>query len=224
MTAFAEHDSVAEVLGRGETKCSVRLREGLQVDLRLVPEASFGAALLYFTGSKEHNIELRKIAIERGWSLNEYGLTKGERVVAARTEEEIYRALGLAWIPPELREARGEIELAAASRLPRLIEVADLRADLHMHTTRSDGRDDLDAMIARGEGARLRLRGHHRALQGARHGERLRRARACASRWRRSRPRASATPASRCCTGSRWTSSATARSTWTTRRWRCSTG
>jgi DNA polymerase (family 10) len=147
MTAFAEHASVAEVLGRGPTKCSVRLREGLQVDLRVVPEESFGAALLYFTGSKEHNIELRRLAIERDWSLNEYGLTHGERVVAARTEVEIYRALGLAWIPPELREARGEIELAAGDRLPRLVEVADLRADLHAHTTRSDGRDDLDGMI-----------------------------------------------------------------------------
>ena len=148
MSAFAEHASVADVLGRGETKCSVRLRDGLQVDLRVVPAASFGAALMYFTGSKEHNIELRRIAIEKGWSLNEYGLTEGERVVAARTEEEIYRALGPKWVPPELREARGEIELAAAGRLPKLVEVADLRADLHAHTTRSDGRDDLDAMIA----------------------------------------------------------------------------
>jgi DNA polymerase (family 10) len=151
MTAFAGHASVAEVLGRGPTKCSVRLREGLQVDLRLVPEESFGAALLYFTGSKEHNIELRRLAIERGWSLNEYGLTEGERVVAARTEEDIYRALGLAWIPPELREARGELEQAAAGALPKLVEFTDLRADLHVHTTRSDGRDDLDAMIAAAE-------------------------------------------------------------------------
>jgi DNA polymerase (family 10) len=148
MTAFAEHASVAEVLGRGPTKCSVRLREGLQVDLRLVPEASFGAALLYFTGSKQHNIELRKRAIDRGWSLNEYGLTEGEKVVAARTEEQIYRALGMAWVPPELREANGELELAEAGRLPKLVEVEDLVADLHAHTTRSDGRDDLDTMIA----------------------------------------------------------------------------
>ncbi len=147
MSAFAEHPSVAEVLGRGGTKCSVRLKEGLQVDLRLVPADSFGAALLYFTGSKAHNIELRKVAIEKGWSLNEYGLTRGERVVASRTEEEIYRALGLAWIPPELREARGEIDLARANRLPRLVELSDLRADLHMHTTRSDGRDTIDGML-----------------------------------------------------------------------------
>lgn len=147
MKAFTAHESVADVLGHGETKSSVRLTSGLQADLRLVPEASFGAALMYFTGSKEHNIELRRLAIDKGWSLNEYGLTKGERVVAARTEADVYKALGLAWIPPELREMRGEIELAREGRLPKLIELADLRADLHMHTTRSDGRDSIDAMI-----------------------------------------------------------------------------
>ena len=147
MRAFTSHESVADVLGHGDTKSSVRLTTGLQVDLRVVPEASFGAALLYFTGSKEHNIELRKLAIERGWSLNEYGLTQGERVVAARTEQDVYQALGLAWIPPELRESRGEIALARDGRLPKLLELDDLRADLHMHTTRSDGRDSIDAMV-----------------------------------------------------------------------------
>ena len=147
MEAFTTHHYVAEVLGRGETKSSVKLGNGLQVDLRLVPLESFGAALLYFTGSKQHNIELRKLAIDRGMSLNEYGLTKGERVVAARTEEEVYRALGLDWIPPELREAGGEIELARAGWLPKLVEERDLRADLHMHTTRSDGRDTLVDMV-----------------------------------------------------------------------------
>jgi DNA polymerase (family 10) len=116
-------------------------------DLRLVPPESWGAALLYFTGSKEHNIELRRIAIEKGWSLNEYGLTQGEKVVAARTEEEVYRALGLDWIPPELRESQGEIGLARAGRLPRLVELEDLVADLHMHTDRSDGRDTLATMV-----------------------------------------------------------------------------
>ncbi len=146
MDAFISHESVSDVLGRGDTKSSVRLGAGLQADLRLVPEASAGAALLYFTGSKAHNIELRRIAQDQGLSLNEYGLTKGERVVAARTEEDVYRALGLAWIPPELREGLGEIELARAGRLPRLVELEDLRADLHMHSTRSDGRDTLDAM------------------------------------------------------------------------------
>jgi len=147
MRAFTKHASVADVLGHGDTKSSVRLECGLQADLRLVDADSFGAALLYFTGSKAHNIELRRIAIERGMSLNEYGLTKGERVVAARTEEDVYRALGLAWIPPELRESHGEIELARHDRLPVLIELGDLRADLHMHTTRSDGRDSIDAMV-----------------------------------------------------------------------------
>ncbi len=147
MRAFTKHTSVADVLGHGETKSSVRLAAGIQADLRLVPEASFGAALLYFTGSKEHNIELRKLAIEKGMSLNEYGLTKGERTVAARSEEDVFRALGLDWVPPELRESHGEIALAREGGLPRLLELEDLRADLHMHTTRSDGRDTVDAMV-----------------------------------------------------------------------------
>jgi len=153
MKAFTTHPSVADVLGRGDTKSSVRLVNGLQVDLRLVPEASFGAALLYFTGSKEHNIELRKIAIDNGMSLNEYGLTRGDRFVAGRTEEEVYRALGSEWVPPELRESHGEIEMARYGRLPRLIELEDLRGDLHMHSDRSDGRDSLEAMV---RGARER--------------------------------------------------------------------
>ena len=147
MRAFTTHESVADVLGHGETKSSVRLNNGLQVDLRVVPEASFGAALMYFTGSKQHNIELRKLAIEKGLSLNEYGLTKGEKTVAARTEEDVYKALGLAWVPPELREMHGEIDMARDGTLPRLIELEDLRADLHMHTTRTDGRDSIDAMV-----------------------------------------------------------------------------
>ncbi len=147
MEAFVAHAEVTEVLGQGETKSSVRMRNGLQVDLRHVPRASFGAALLYFTGSKEHNIELRKLAIERGMSLNEYGLTRGKTEVAGRTEEEVYAALDLAWIPPELREAADEIELARTGRLPELIEEKDLVADLHMHTDRSDGRDTLETMV-----------------------------------------------------------------------------
>ncbi|MBI5709329.1 MAG: DNA polymerase/3'-5' exonuclease PolX [Candidatus Eisenbacteria bacterium] len=149
MDAFVGQPGVAETLGRGDTKSSVRLANGLQVDLRLVPRESFGAALLYFTGSKEHNIELRKLALEQGTSLNEYGLTRerGGKVVAGRTEEEIYRALGLAWIPPELREAHGEIALARAGKLPKLIEQDDLAGDLHMHTTRSDGRNSLVEMV-----------------------------------------------------------------------------
>ena len=147
MKAFVSHGDVVEVLGHGETRSSVRMRNGLQVDLRHVPRESFGAALLYFTGSKEHNIELRKIAIDKGLSLNEYGLTRGERTVAGRTEEEVYAALDLLWIPPELREAAGEIDLARRGELPALIEERDLVGDLHMHTDRSDGRDTLDAMV-----------------------------------------------------------------------------
>jgi DNA polymerase (family 10) len=147
MEAFVTHPSVAGLLGRGDTKSSVKLGNGLQVDLRHVPEASYGAALLYFTGSKSHAIEIRKIAVAKGWSLNEYGLTEGERVIASRTEEEIYRALGMAWIPPELRESNGEVEQAIAGTLPVLIEPGDLVADLHMHTTRTDGKHSLDQMV-----------------------------------------------------------------------------
>ena len=147
MESFTGYGEVAEVLGRGETKSSVRLRSGLQVDLRLVPEEGFGAAMLYFTGNKAHNIELRKIAIEKGWSLNEYGLFRKDTLVAGRTEEEVYRKLGMAWIPPELREARDEIERAIAGTLPKLIELEDLRADLHLHTDRTDGRESLPTMV-----------------------------------------------------------------------------
>jgi len=147
MEAFVADPAVAQVLGQGETKSSVKLRSGLQVDLRVLPRESFGAALLYFTGSKAHNIELRRIAIERGLTLNEYGLFRGPRRVAGRTEEEVYGALGMGWIPPELREAAGEIELARAGKLPRLIEPEDLRADLHIHSDRSDGRDSLETMV-----------------------------------------------------------------------------
>jgi DNA polymerase (family 10) len=147
MDVFVSNPQVAEVLGHGDTKSSVRLANGLQVDLRVVPEDSFGAALLYFTGSKAHNIELRRIAIDNGMSLNEYGLTRDGQRVAGRIEEEVYRALNLAWVPPELREAQGEIAMARDGTLPVLIEAEDLRGDLHMHTTRSDGRGTLEEMV-----------------------------------------------------------------------------
>jgi len=167
MQAFVEAPSVAEVLGRGDTKSSVKLASGLQVDLRVVPAESFGAALLYFTGSKAHNIELRRIAIEKGLSLNEYGLNRGEKAVAGRTEEEVYRALGLVWIAPELREANDEIERARTGRLPTLIELSDLRGDLHLHTDRTDGRDPLEVMVraARDRGrAYCAITDHSKAL------------------------------------------------------------
>src|SRR5262249_47456730 len=145
--AFVAHPMVAEVLGRGETKVSVRLGNGLQVDLRAIPHDSFGAAMLYFTGSKAHNIELRRIALDKGMSLNEYGLTRDGKTVAARTEEDVYRALGLPWIAPELRESRGEIRWAMDGALPRLIEESDLRGDLHMHTNRTDGKATIEEMV-----------------------------------------------------------------------------
>ena len=147
MKTFIGQPEVAEVLGQGETKSSVRLLSGLQVDVRLLPPESFGAAMLYFTGSKQHNIELRRIALDKGMSLSEYGLARGERMVAGRTEAEVYRALGMAWIPPELREARDEIERAMNGTLPQLVEQDDLRGDLHMHTDRTDGRASLEVMV-----------------------------------------------------------------------------
>ncbi len=148
MDAFVGLPQVERVLGRGETKSSVLLNGGLQADLRLVTPAQQGAALQYFTGSKAHNIALRDRALDRGWRLNEYGLFEVEsgRTIAGETEAGIYEALGLQWIPPELRECRGEIEAAEAGTLPALITLEDLRGDLHSHTTETDGRDDLRTM------------------------------------------------------------------------------
>ena len=148
MDHFVEYRLVERVLGHGDTKSSVLLSGGFQADLRLVAADSRGAALQYFTGSRAHNIALRDRAIGLGFKLNEYGLFRasdGARV-AGEHEEEIYRALALDWIPPELRELRGEIEAAVAHALPRLVDRPDLRGDLHMHTTETDGRDDVRGM------------------------------------------------------------------------------
>lgn len=148
--AFVRHPDVREVLARGETKVSVRLRRGLQADLRVLDDESFGAALQYFTGSKEHNVELRSRAKRMNFKISEYGLFRagsGQRV-AGRDEEEIYRILGLDYIPPELRENRGEITAAEQGKLPSLIREEDLRGDLHMHTNASDGRDTAEQMAA----------------------------------------------------------------------------
>lgn len=145
---FARYAEVEQTTARGATRASVRLRGGLQVDLRVVPVASFGAALVYFTGSKAHNIALRRLAQERGLKINEYGVYRGERQIAGATEESVYRAVGLPLIPPELREDRGEIAAAAAGTLPRLVEFTDLEGDLHAHTSLTDGRDTLDDMVA----------------------------------------------------------------------------
>ena len=157
MDDFVGYALVERVLGRGETKSSVLIEGGFQADLRLVPRESRGAALQYFTGSKTHNIALRDRAINLGFTLNEYGVfrTEDEVRVAGDTEEEVYAALGLEWIPPELREMHGEIEAAAARTLPHLIDRADLRGDLHMHTTETDGKDDLRSMAEAARAAGL---------------------------------------------------------------------
>ncbi len=185
MERFTSWAQVAEVLGAGDTRGSVLLKSGLQVDLRILPEASYGAALLYFTGSKEHGVALRKRALERGLSINEYAVSEladdesGERSttsttgrelgkrIAGRTEEEVYDALGLAWIPPELRENRGEIEAAEKGKLPELIELDDMRGDLQMHSTWSDGKNSIEEMLSACEDrgyAYFALTDHSKAL------------------------------------------------------------
>lgn len=153
MDRFTGSSDVQRILSKGRTRASVVLRSGLQVDLRSVRPASFGAAWLYFTGSKAHNIALRRLAQEAGLKLNEYGLFRGTQPVAGESEASVYRALGLPFIEPELREDRGEIEAARGHRLPRLVRLADLRGDLHAHTKDSDGNDTMEAMA---EAARAR--------------------------------------------------------------------
>lgn len=148
MEHFAAFPGVANVLARGDTKMSVRLQSKLQVDLRVVAEESFGAAIQYFTGSKAHNVVLRGMAKAQGLKVNEYGVFRGEKRVAGRTEEEVYAAVDLPWIPPELREARSEFDWAAAGRLPQLVELGDIRGDLHMHSTWSDGLATIEDMVA----------------------------------------------------------------------------
>jgi DNA polymerase (family 10) len=167
--AFASLPEVEEILAQGPKKVSVRLTGGLQADLRIVPEESFGAALQYFTGSKAHNIRLRERAVARGWKLNEYGLfAEDGSVIAGKTEEEIYRALGLSFIPPELREDQGEIQAAEAGALPKLVELQEILADLHVHTDWSDGKMALleVAQEARARGLRyLAITDHLRFAQ-----------------------------------------------------------
>ncbi len=154
MAAFIGAPSVERVLAHGETKSSVVVERGLQLDLRVVPPASWGAALMYFTGSKDHNVRLRGLALKRKLLLNEYGLYRvGEEKdgtpIASRTEEDVFAALEMDWIPPELREDRGEIDAALAHSLPRLVELADIRGDLHAHTSWTDGRDTVADMAER---------------------------------------------------------------------------
>jgi DNA polymerase (family 10) len=146
--AFVSYPLVDRVIERGPTRVSVFLKTGTQVDLRIVKEDELGAALIYFTGSKQHNIELRSLAMDKGWKLNEYALAdaKSGKVIAGRTEEEVYSKLGLEFIPPELREARGEVEAAKEGKLPDLVTVGDLKGDLQMHSTWSDGSAELERM------------------------------------------------------------------------------
>ncbi len=148
----AAYPPIAELLAKGQNKVSFRLRSGLQIDVRLLPRASFGAALQYFTGSKMHNVTLRQRALKRGYTLSEYALARIDdgTQVAAATEDDIYRALDLDWIPPELRENCGEIEAAAQHTLPRLIEESDIRGDVHMHTVATDGKSTIREMAEAG--------------------------------------------------------------------------
>jgi DNA polymerase (family 10) len=148
MDRLAAFGGVASIIARGDTKTSLRLKAGVQVDLRAVPAESFGAALQYFTGSKEHNTVLRGRAKARGLKINEYGVFRGEKRIAGRTEEEVYATLDLPCFPPELREARHEFEWADAGQLPTLIELDDIRGDLHMHSTWTDGQASIEQMAA----------------------------------------------------------------------------
>ncbi len=153
MDAVVHHAEASEIVLTGDTKTSFLTSSGLQVDVRVVEPSQFGAATLYFTGSKAHNIALRQRAIDRDLLLNEYGLLDGDTVVASETEESIYRALDLAYVPPPMREATGEVEAASADALPDLVELADIEGDLHYHTDRSgDGRSSLADMVAEAAG------------------------------------------------------------------------
>jgi len=180
MQQVVSYDEVKDVLASGPTRATVVLKSGLQVDVRVVEEDCFGAALLYFTGSREHNIGLRRLAQERRLKISEYGVFKGKRRIAGDTEESVYRSVGLPWIAPELRENRGELEAARAGKLPRLVKLTDLRGDLHAHTTATDGHNSLREMAqaARRHGLEyLAITEHSRRLSVA-HGldpQRLRR-------------------------------------------------
>jgi DNA polymerase (family 10) len=150
MKAFDDLPMVGRTIARGDTKMSVITLKGIQVDLRVVPHDAWGAALIYFTGSKAHNIKIREMAVKRGWKLSEYGLfsTKNDKRIAARTEEQVYAKLDLPWIPPTLREDNGEVEAARDGTLPTLIDLEAIRGDLHTHTNLTDGQASLEEMLA----------------------------------------------------------------------------
>ncbi|MEK7574580.1 MAG: DNA polymerase/3'-5' exonuclease PolX, partial [Patescibacteria group bacterium] len=141
---FVSMPGIVKIWGQGPTKASIRLEKGFDVDLRVLPENQFGSALQYFTGSKEHNIALRKIAIEKGFKLNEYGLFKGKKIIACKTEEEVYKALGLSYIEPELRENTGEIETALKNKLPKIVGYQDIKGDLHIHSNWNGGLNSIE--------------------------------------------------------------------------------
>jgi DNA polymerase (family 10) len=149
MDYFTKLEGVEKIWAKGETKSSVRVKEGFDIDLRIVPKKSYGSALQYFTGSKDHNILTRKIAIEKGLKLSEYGLFKGSKQVAGQTEEGLYKMLGMEYPDPEIRENTGEVEAALRGKLPELVELKNIKGDLHCHTTASDGRSSLQEMIER---------------------------------------------------------------------------
>ena len=164
---FVRYPEVREVLAQGTTRSSVRLASGMQADLRVVPRQSYGAALHYFTGSKAHNIAVRKLGIERGLKINEYGVWRGEKRIGGETEESVYAAVGLPYIEPELRENQGELEAARRGELLRLLELSDLRGDLHAHTSASDGHNTLRemALAAKARGLEyLAITDHSRRL------------------------------------------------------------
>jgi len=146
MDFFVRFKDAASIVEHGETKSEIRLGNGLQVDLRIVKSESFGAAFQYFTGDKSHNIKLRKMAIGKGYKLSEYGLFKGKKIIAGRTEDEVYKKLGLEWMPPELRTDTGEIEAARAHKLPKILEYGDVRGDLQVQTNWTDGSNSIEEM------------------------------------------------------------------------------
>lgn len=152
MDVFTTLPDVKDVLAKGPTKSSIVTKDGIQVDVRVIEDVSYGAALMYFTGSKTHNIKLRHIAIKKGLKLNEYGIFRKNKMVAGKTEEDMYKALGLPYIFPELREDRGEVERAAEGVLPRLVELEDIKGDLHVHSTWSDGGSSIEEIVIKARG------------------------------------------------------------------------
>ena len=153
MERFVGYEDVERVVAQGSTRSTVVLRSGIQVDLRVLPDVSYGAAVHYFTGSKAHNIAIRKLGVQRKLKINEYGIFKGDERISGHDEEDVYKAVDLPWIPPELREDRGEIDAARKGKLPQLVTLEDIQGDLHAHTNRTDGRQSLEEMA---QGARQR--------------------------------------------------------------------